>query len=64
MQKSEVRYLRIRQVLEKVPVGKSTIWYWSKNGSFPAPSKLGPKTSAWRESDVDAWLLSKDENYK
>ncbi|HAD28204.1 MAG TPA: hypothetical protein DCF96_06010 [Rhodobacteraceae bacterium] len=62
MQKSEVRYLRINQVLKKIPVCKSTIWHWSKNGSFPSPHKLGPKISAWLEADIDAWLLAKGEN--
>ena len=62
MQKLEIRYLRINQVVKKIPVCKSTIWHWSKNGSFPSPRKLGPKISAWLEADIDAWLLAKGEN--
>ncbi|MCP3019620.1 AlpA family phage regulatory protein [Cupriavidus basilensis] len=27
-------------------------------GTFPVPVKLGPRTSAWRSSDVAAWMAS------
>ena len=30
-----------------VPVGKSSIWAWVKAGRFPAPVKIGPRTTAW-----------------
>ncbi len=34
------------------PVGKSSIWAWVKAGWFPAPVKLGPRTTAWRAEDI------------
>jgi prophage regulatory protein len=46
------RLLRIRQVLEIIPVSKSTWWQGVKDGRFPAPIKLGPRTTCWREPDV------------
>jgi len=48
--------LRIRDVLARVPVGRSTLWAWVREGRFPKPIKLGPMTTAWRASDVAAWL--------
>jgi predicted DNA-binding transcriptional regulator AlpA len=35
-----------------VPVSKSTWWAGVKDGRFPQPIKLGPRITAWRESDV------------
>lgn len=56
------RCLRIHKVLERVPVGKSTLWRWVKKGTFPKPYKLSPGTTVWSESDVDAWLATKFES--
>jgi prophage regulatory protein len=47
-----VKYLRIKQVQQIVPVSKSTIYEWIKQGKFPAPTKLGERTSAWNEDAV------------
>ena len=52
-------FLRINQIVGPgglVPVGKSTIWAWIKLGKFPAPIKLGPRTTVWKVSDIRTWL--------
>jgi len=49
-------YLRIWQVLEVFPIGKSTWWAGVKEGRFPAPVKLGPRTTAWRADDIKALI--------
>ena len=46
------RLLRLPQVLELIPVGRSTWWLGVKEGRFPQPVKLGPRTTAWRESEI------------
>ncbi len=51
-EKPKVRLLRIRQVLEIIPISKTTWWQGIKDGRFPLPVKLGPRTTCWRESDV------------
>ena len=35
-----------------IPVGKSTWWQGVKDGRFPKPVKLGPRTTAWRVNDI------------
>jgi predicted DNA-binding transcriptional regulator AlpA len=50
------RLLRIKQVLEIVPIGKSTWWRGVKSGRFPEPVRLGPKTTCWRESEINALM--------
>ncbi len=37
-------------------VSPSTWWAGVKSGRFPAPVKLGPKITAWREDDIIALL--------
>lgn len=49
-------FLRLPNVLALVPVGRSTLWLWVREGRFPKPIKLGPMTTAWRASEVSAWL--------
>ena len=41
-----------------LPFSAATLWRYVKNGTFPAPVKLGAKTTAWRVSDVRAWLAA------
>lgn len=55
-------FLRLRQIigdpdkglLPIIPVAKSTWWQGVKDGRFPQPVKLGPKTTAWRAEDIRA----------
>lgn len=48
------RLLRLKQVLEIIPVGKSTWWKGVKEGRYPQPVKLGPRTTAWVAADIYA----------
>jgi predicted DNA-binding transcriptional regulator AlpA len=48
------RFLRLPQVLERIPVSKSTWWAGIRKGIFPKPVKLSARTSAWLESEIDA----------
>ena len=47
-------FLRLPQVLELIPISKSAWWQGCKEGRFPKPIKQGPRTSAWRSSDIAA----------
>ena len=47
------KLLRLSTVLARVPISRSAWYQGVKDGKFPPPIKLGPKTSAWRESDVN-----------
>ena len=48
------RLLRLKQVLERVPVSKSSWWAGCKTGRYPAPRKLSERTTVWLESDIQA----------
>ena len=39
-----------------VPVGKTTLYGWVRDGKFPEPTKLPGNVSAWRSEWVREWL--------
>jgi len=45
-------FVRLPQVLSVIPVSRSTWWQGVKSKRFPQPVKLGPRTTAWRCSDI------------
>lgn len=55
----QMRAINIKQVAEKVSLGKSTIYRMVADGDFPKPFPLGANRTAWLEEDIDAWLATK-----
>jgi prophage regulatory protein len=53
-------FARLPQVLNVVPVKRSTLWLWVKNGQFPRPVKLGG-TTAWPVEAVRAWIAERNQ---
>ena len=52
-------FLRIKDVMKKTSIPKSTIWLWVKEEKFPKPIKLSERVTVWKESDIDEWMESK-----
>jgi prophage regulatory protein len=50
---------RLPTVLKITGLGRSTIYRWIAEGSFPAPVRLGRRAVAWRWSDLDRWTQSR-----
>lgn len=46
------KLLRLNEVLEYLPISKSSWWSGVKEGRYPASLKLGPRTTVWRASDI------------
>lgn len=55
------RYLRLPQVLERIPVSRSTWLAGIQKGIFPKPVKLTPRTSMWKESDIEILFEKLDQ---
>jgi predicted DNA-binding transcriptional regulator AlpA len=45
--------LRLPEVLKRFPVSRSTWWAGVKSGKFPKSVKIGPRTTAWRKSEIE-----------
>jgi prophage regulatory protein len=49
--------LRCKQVAREVGLSRSTIYQRIKDGTFPAPIRLGERAVGWRAGDIDRFLL-------
>ena len=54
------KLLRRPEVESITGLSRSTLYDWMKRGEFPQPVKLGTRLVAWRASDVNAWLESRE----
>lgn len=54
--------LRLPQVLKIIPISKSAWWQGCKDGRYPKPIKLGPRTTVWKASDISAFMRQLSRN--
>ena len=52
----ENRLLRLKTVLQLIPVSKSSWYEGMKIGIYPKPVKLSARIVAWREKDIRALI--------
>lgn len=57
-QVTEIRLLKLKDVLQIFPVSKSTWYQGISEGRYPAGVKLSPRSVAWRKADIDALVRS------
>ena len=50
------KILRIPEVLDRIGVGRSTLYEWQARGEFPAAIPLGARAVGFLESEIDAWI--------
>jgi len=51
-----VRLIRITEVMDKLGIARSTVWYMVKKGTLPKPRKLSPRVTVWVESEIDGFI--------
>jgi prophage regulatory protein len=51
--------LRLPQVKGRCGLGRASIYAGVKNGTFPAPIKLGERAVGWLASSIDAWIQTR-----
>jgi prophage regulatory protein len=54
-----LRYLRLREVCQRVGLKPSSVYRLIGLGTFPKQLKLSERTSAWIESEVEAFMASR-----
>jgi prophage regulatory protein len=52
----ETGLVRLSTILAIIPVSESSWWQGVKDGRFPKPVKLGPRTTAWRAEEIRALI--------
>lgn len=58
-QESVKKILRIRELTQRVGLGRSTIYQLMSAGDFPRPLQLSPASVGWRIEEVDEWIESR-----
>jgi len=43
---------RLPQILELIPIGRSTWWKWVAENKAPKGIKLGAKTTVWKSEEI------------
>lgn len=51
-----MKLIRIKDVMERTGLARSTIYKYISLGQFPQPIKLGTRAVAWVESEIEAWI--------
>ena len=46
------RYLRLKSVLELIPVSRSTWYLWIQRGIAPQPTHISLRVAAWKVQDI------------
>jgi prophage regulatory protein len=49
-------FIRQRELLEIIPFSASTLWRRVRMATFPAPTKLSERVTAWQCEAVRQWL--------
>lgn len=50
------RIIRLRTVLDRTGLSRSTLYRKIAEGTFPAQIKISINGAGWRESDVNRWV--------
>jgi prophage regulatory protein len=49
------KMLSERQILDLLPIARSTLQQWEKRGDFPKAVMIGPNRKAWYADEVAEW---------
>lgn len=52
----ETGLLRVKQVLQLIPISRSSWFAGVKSGRYPQPFKLSARTTVWRTRDIIALI--------
>ncbi|HAT5065599.1 MULTISPECIES: helix-turn-helix transcriptional regulator [Klebsiella] len=50
------RFIRVPEVLRRVGFGRTKLYELIRQGRFPEQVKIGPRTVAFVESEIDEWI--------
>ncbi|ENJ1742501.1 AlpA family transcriptional regulator [Vibrio parahaemolyticus] len=51
-----MRFLKLKEVMQKTALSRSAIYRKMDEGSFPKTVSLGDRAVAWIESEVEEWM--------
>ncbi len=54
--------LRKHKVLERTGLPSSTLYYYISRKEFPPPVKLGARSVAWKRSEIEEWINTRERS--
>ena len=54
-----MKFIRLPEVKKMTGLGRSSIYNFMADGSFPQTMSLGGRSVAWLEKEVQEWMLEK-----
>lgn len=51
-----MRILKLKEVLNRTGLGRTTLYTLIKNSDFPRQIPLGLRAVGWLESEIDRWI--------
>jgi prophage regulatory protein len=53
--------MRLKEVIEKTGLSRSTIYNLISQGKFPKQIELGARSVGWVDTEIEEWLFAKIE---
>ena len=50
----------MKEILTITGLGRSTIYLYMNQNRFPNAVKIGYRSVAWREDDIEEWITSRE----
>lgn len=60
-EKSCDRLIRLKELKQIIGYSTTSIWRRCKDGTFPSAVRIGPAAVAWRQSEIEAWMNSREK---
>ena len=57
-----MKLIRLKEVMEITGLGRSSIYKFMIEKTFPQSISLGDRAVAWEVNEIDEWIMSKIEN--
>ena len=56
---NQMRFIDLKQVCDRVGLGKTTVLLWEAQERFPRAVRLSATKRVWFEPDVHDWMLAR-----
>ncbi|TPD54896.1 MAG: AlpA family transcriptional regulator [Thalassolituus maritimus] len=54
-----MKILKLKEVMDCTALGRSTIYKYISEDTFPKPIPLGSRSVGWLQSEVEDWILAR-----
>jgi len=51
-----MKIVRLRDVMQRTGLSRSTIYARLRDGEFPSAIRLGPRAVGWLECEIEDWI--------